>query len=316
MIYNEHPGVFQGGGMNRPKMSFFATVGVEYPEMIWDTNKISGHMETGNTALIKPGKRYHLYPGLKVKIIAKTKTVATVFNAQLAQEPVYEVEIIEGEFIGTHVYVMGLCLQGEAKNEQSDWDASAEIMHTGLVLEDDNPELAMQQFRLAYSISRDTRVLVGARVKLVKAGVPLPPTLVEAAAKMVTDKDESQAIAPKAPGFGKPLATPKEDAPESLTVDLLDTTWEHSRSGSYIYIYVKVRNTSGTTLNRLKVTASLEQQNNSIVSTEDSYLSPTVIEPSGVAMAKLMIPANSLIHHYNLTFETKGKEVKFKNRTR
>ena len=99
-------------------------------------------------------------------------------------------------------------------------------------------------------------------------------------------------------------------------MDLLDTTWEHSSSGSHIYIYVKVRNTSGTTLNRLKVTASLEQQDNSIVSTEYSYLEPTVIEPSGVALAKLMIRANPLIHHYNLTFETKGREVKFKNRTR
>jgi hypothetical protein len=316
MIYNEHPGVFQGGGIDRPKMSFFGTVGAEFPEMSWDTNKISGHMESGNTYLIKQGKRYHLHAGLKVKIIAKTKTVVTIFNAQLAQESVYEVEIIEGEFIGTHVYVMGLCLQGEAKYGKSDWDQSAEIMHTGLVLEDDNPELAIQQYKLAYSTSRDTRILIGARVKLVKAGVPLPPTFVEAAAKMVTDKYESQDIAPKAPGFGKPLATPKEDAPEALTVDLLDTTWEHSSSGGYIYIYVKVRNTSNTALHRLKVTASLEQQNNSIVSTDYSYLEPTIIESGGIAMAKLMITANPLIHHYNLTFEAKGREVKFKNRTR
>ena len=29
-----------------------------------------------------------------------------------------------------------------------------------------------------------------------------------------------------------------------------------------------------------------------------------------------MIRANSLIHHYNLTFETNGREVKFNSRTR
>ena len=176
----------------------------------------------------------------------------------------------------------------------------------------DNPRFAIMQFQ-RYSRSRNTYILAAAKKKLVEAGVPLPPTWAETMAEF---KVEPKDNAPKTPGFGKPLATPKEDAPEALTVDLLDTTWEHSSSGSYIYIYVKVRNTSGTTLNRLKVTASLEQQNNSIVSTEYSYLEPTVIEPRRVALAKLMIPANSLIHHYNLTFETRGKEVKFKNRTR
>ena len=122
---------------------------------------------------------------------------------------------------------------------------------------------------------------------------------------------------PETPGFGKPLSrtTPREQA-ETITVDLLDTSWEHSGTGSYIYIYVKVRNTSGTTINRLKVTASLEQQNNSIVSTEDSYLEPTIIESGGIGMAKLMVPANALIHHYNLSFEAKGREVKYTNRTK
>jgi len=121
---------------------------------------------------------------------------------------------------------------------------------------------------------------------------------------------------PKASGFGKPLSAPNENtATEALTVDLLDTTWEHSSSSNYIYIYAKVRNTSNTALKSLKVTATLEQQNNSIVSTDSSYLEPTIIEPGGVALAKLMITANPLIHHYNLTFEAKGREVKFKNRT-
>ena len=123
------------------------------------------------------------------------------------------------------------------------------------------------------------------------------------------DIDES-----KASGFGKPLAAPSENtATETLTVDLLDTTWE--TSSGYIYIYVKIRNTSNTALKYLKVTATLERQDNSLVLTDFSYLEPTIIESGGIALAKLMIKANPLIHHYNLTFEAKGRVVKFKNRT-
>ncbi len=124
------------------------------------------------------------------------------------------------------------------------------------------------------------------------------------------DIDES-----KASGFGKPLAPPPSEstATETLTVDLLDTTWE--TSGGYIYIYVKIRNTSNTALKYLKVTATLERQDNSLVLTDFSYLEPTIVESGAIALAKLMIKANPLIHHYNLTFEAKGREVKFKNRT-
>ena len=125
------------GGMD-VKLSFFGDVGAEFPEMIWDTNKISGHIEDGHTYLIKQGKRYRLHAGLKVKIIAKTRTQATLFNAQLVQEPLYEAEIAEGEFAGTHLYIRGLSLQQKAKHLQDDWDMSDDDMHTGLVLEDDN----------------------------------------------------------------------------------------------------------------------------------------------------------------------------------
>ncbi len=351
--YNDHSTRI-GMGFDQPKLSFFGDIGIEFPEMVTDVNRVTGHMEDGHTYLIKQGKRYRLHAGLKVKIIAKTRTQATLFNAQLVQEPVYEAEIAgdlpgisanagengprpvrrptnpgmlapkngraiaEGEFAGTHLYIRGLSLQQKAKHLQDDWDLSAEAIHIGLVFEDDNPKFAIAEYQYAYSVSTNTKILAAAKSKLAEAGVPLPKTMAEFMAKLgpmeeTKDKDDAE---PKTSGFGKPLATPKEDAPEALTVDLLDTTWEHSSSGSHIYIYVKVRNTSGTTLNKLKVTASLEQQNNSIVSTEYSYLEPTVIEPSGVALAKFMIPANSLIHHYNLTFETRGREVKFKNRTR
>ncbi len=315
--YNDHSTRI-GMGFDQPKLSFFGDIGIEFPEMVTDVNRVTGHMEDGHTYLIKQGKRYRLHAGLKVKIIAKTRTQATLFNAQLVQEPLYEAEIAEGEFAGTHLYIRGLSLQQKAKHLQDDWDLSAEAIHIGLVFEDDNPKFAIAEYQYAYSVSTNTKILAAAKSKLAEAGVPLPKTMAEFMAKLgpmeeTKDKDDAE---PKTSGFGKPLATPKEDAPEALTVDLLDTTWEHSSSGSHIYIYVKVRNTSGTTLNRLKVSASLEQQNNSIVSTEYSYLEPTVIEPGGVALAKLMIPANSLIHHYNLTFETRGREVKFKNRTR
>ena len=120
---------------------------------------------------------------------------------------------------------------------------------------------------------------------------------------------------PKASGFGKPLSAPPSEntATEALTVDLLDTTWE--TSGGYIYIYVKIRNTSNTALKYLKVTATLEREDNSLILTNFSYLEPTIIESGAIALSKLMIKANPLIHHYNLTFEANGREVKFKNRT-
>jgi len=143
----------------------------------------------------------------------------------------------------------------------------------------------------------------------------LPPTMAEAMAKMEETKDKDDAE-PKTSGFGKPLAAPKEES-EDLTVDLLDTSWEHSETGNYIYIYVKIRNTSGTTLKVLRVTATLEQQNNSIVSTAKDIMEPMTIAPNGTALAKLSCKANPLIHHYNLTFENADfKEVKFKNRTK
>ena len=100
-------------------------------------------------------------------------------------------------------------------------------------------------------------------------------------------------------------------------MDLIDTSWQPSETGNYIYIYVKICNTSGTTLKVLRVTATLEQQNNSIVSTAKDIMEPMTIAPNGTALAKLSCRANPLIHHYNLTFENADfKEVKFKNRTR
>jgi len=180
------------GGM-RAKLSFFGTIGVESPEMVWDMNKVSGHMEDGHTYLLKQGKRYRLHAGLKVKIIAKTRTVATLFNAQIVQAPLYEVEIAEGEFTGIHVYISGFDLQQKARHLQDDWDQSDGVMHTGLVLEDDNPKLAIAQYRFAYSLSSNTYVLAAAKKKLLEAGVPLPPTMAEAMAKMEETKDKDDA---------------------------------------------------------------------------------------------------------------------------
>ena len=206
-------------------------------------------------------------------------------------------------------------MQQKARHLQDDWDEYDGVMHTGLVLEDDNPKLAIAKYRFAYSLSSNTYVLAAAKKKLLEAGVPLLPTMAEAMAKMEETKDKDDAE-PKTSGFGKPLAAPKEES-EDLTVDLLDTSWEHSDTGNYIYIYVKIRNTSGTTLKVLRVTATLEQQNNSIVSTAKDIMEPMTIAPNGTALAKLSCKANPLIHHYNLTFENADfKEVKFKNRTK
>ena len=60
---------------------------------------------------------------------------------------------------------------------------------------------------------------------------------------------------PKAPEFSKPLAVPPKQKVKTLTVDLLDTTWEVSGTGDYIYIYGEVRDTSGVTIKALKMTA-------------------------------------------------------------
>ena len=65
---------------------------------------------------------------------------------------------------------------------------------------------------------------------------------------------------PKAPEFGKPLAVLPKQKVEALTVDLLDTTWEVSGTGNYIYIYGEVRNTSGVAIKALRMTALLEAQ--------------------------------------------------------
>jgi len=303
------PIVYNPTHSNSPKVSFFGVAGYENSEIPWNMNEVNGHMEDSHTYLAKPGKRYHLHAGLRVKIVAKCRTVTIIFNAQRVLEPWYEVEIAEGELAGIHLYIGGLSLQQKSKSLQNDWDEIAEVMHTGVVLEDDNPKLAINQYESVYSLGSDTRIREAAKRKLVEAGVPLPPTLAEIIAKRQNAKDDAR-------GFGKPLAAPKEDS-EDLSVDLIDTTWQPSETGNYIYIYVKIRNTSGTTLKVLRVTATLEQQNNSIISTAQDIMEPMTIAPNGTALAKLSCRANPPIHHYNLTFENADfKEVKFKNRTR
>lgn len=64
----ESYGIPIGVGGMRAKLSFFGTIGGESPEMVWDMNRVSGHMEDGHTYLLKQGKRYRLHAGLKVKI--------------------------------------------------------------------------------------------------------------------------------------------------------------------------------------------------------------------------------------------------------
>jgi hypothetical protein len=83
-------------------------------------------------------------------------------------------------------------------------------------------------------------------------------------------------------------------------------------SGNYTYIYVRIRNTSGKALKFLKVTATLEARDNSLISTEGGYMEPQTVEPNGVALVKLSSKTNPSVHHYNLSFESDGREVKFK----
>ena len=315
--------------MSAPRVVFIYDNVIASPDAFVDLGKFSAsNMEESQTYILSPQRRaYHLRAGTKVKVIAKTKTMHAISHAELLHIPIYEVEITEDSLAGTHVYLIGSSLQMKAALQIGGaWTSSDVSMHDALVMEDDNPAFALREYanilvtdQNVFSLPGRARpsVIALAREKLTAAGITPPEPLMQGGIKpgLHTMDVPEEEPAPVAPRFGKPLAAPKEES-KALTVDLLDTSWEHSSSGSYIYIYVKVRNTSGTTLNRLKVTASLEQQDNSIVSTEYTYLEPTVIEPSGVALAKLMVRANSLIHHYNLTFETKGREVKFNNRTR
>ena len=117
---------------------------------------------------------------------------------------------------------------------------------------------------------------------------------------------------PKAPEFGKPLAVLPKQKVEALTVDLLDTTWEVSGTGNYIYIYGEVRNTSGVAIKALRMTALLEAQGGALVSTEDAYATPRIIEPGDIATVKIMAHADPRIHHYNLKFESAGQNVKYR----
>jgi len=63
--YNDHSTRI-GMGFDQPKLSFFGDIGIEFPEMVTDVNRVTGHMEDGHTYLIKQGKRYRLHAGLKV----------------------------------------------------------------------------------------------------------------------------------------------------------------------------------------------------------------------------------------------------------
>jgi len=245
-----------------------------------------------------------------------------ISHAELLHIPIYEVEITEDSLAGTHVYVIGSSLQMKAAVQIGGaWTSSDVSMHDALVMEDDNPAFALREYTnilvtdqkvTAFSLPGRARpsVIALAKDRLIAAGITPPEPAMQLDAPLVVPKEPAPA-----PRFGKPLATPKEDAPEALTVDLIDTSWD--TSGSRIVVYVKVRNTSGIAIRVLRVTVTFEQQNNSIVSTEQDIMEPMTIEPNGTALAKLSCRANPLIHHYNLTFENADfKEVKFKNRTK
>ncbi len=298
------------------KPIFVYDIGPESPDAFTDLGKLNGsNLEESQTSILPQQKIYHLRAGTKVKVIAKTKTMSTIFNAQLLRIPIYEVEITEDGLAGTHVYISGISLQMKADHAQAAWTDHDLSMHNALVMEDDNPSFAIEQYRYLCMVTNAGRIVALAKDKLTAAGITPPEQF------RSPDKDDSEPApvipaTPRASGFGKPLAAPKEES-EDLTVDLLDSSWEHSDTGNYIYIYVKIRYTSGTTLKVLRVTATLEQQNNSIVSTAKDFMEPMTIAPKGTALAKLSCKANPLIHHYNLTFENADfKEVKFKNRTK
>jgi len=55
------PLIYNPMGVLLPKLSFFGDVGFEFPEMIRDLNRVTGHMEDGHTHLFEQGKQYYLH---------------------------------------------------------------------------------------------------------------------------------------------------------------------------------------------------------------------------------------------------------------
>jgi hypothetical protein len=294
LLYTENTAAVQAG--SQPcNVAFFSQMAGESPKIYFSYNKPSGNLEDQRTSLVPEGKRYVLKAGTKVKVISKAKVFATIVNAQLVQEPIYEIELLEEPFQGAHLYIRGTALQQRARQLQDDWDFNALRLHTGAVLEADNPKFAIEVYKTVYSQSANAKLVAAAKAKLIEAGVPLPPAM--------------------GPNLGKPAGAAQSEPNDESKIALLD--YNDNIMYGWHWVYALVRNDAGKPLRYLKMTVLYLSSDDRLLHTHDAYAEPDVIQPGESASIKVATNENvDRIHHFKLTFQAGGRSVKYIKPTR
>jgi hypothetical protein len=124
--------------------------------------------------------------------------------------------------------------------------------------------------------------------------------------------DEPEVAAKPAENRVRENQSDREESDDRIT--LLDMTWERRSTGS-VRAYIRVKNTTGTTFNKVHVTFMFETASGSLLNTENSRLDPSIIEPGDVATAEaLVLDASTDIDHFTVKFESEGKTVRYKRR--
>ncbi len=109
--------------------------------------------------------------------------------------------------------------------------------------------------------------------------------------------------------------TTEPDNEQELSVAIVDHT-EGLVDGRY-KIYIEIRNSSGTTLRFLKMTALYKTSSNRLLHTDWAFANPRTVKPGETTVIELSTSENvDSIHHYDVKFESSNRNVKFTLPTR
>jgi hypothetical protein len=297
---------------------------VFYPEACFESlesltpfmkpHEFDGHLGRTPTIQMPQAKRYLVQAGTEAKIIDKAGICYDIVLGQERKIPIYKVEITGGLLQGRQLFCRGLALQQEAHARAEPWSMEDYHIHTLVMLEADNPEYVLAQYKSKYIFGSDKYIsFLTARFQ---AHHMEPPKAERQAFQKQMSSDSAEPVADQSgtEATSKPDRSSQRDEDnlpakkenQRPTIAILEQTGGHTKYGGMVPNYevvVIVRNTSSQPLKLLTMTVLLRRADNSLIGTEARVADVRTLEPGDTSTIKMDTGANlDEIDHYDLRF--------------
>jgi hypothetical protein len=120
--------------------------------------EVDGHLDRTPTMQLAQTNRYLLQAGTRVRIIDKASTCYDLVFGQEHRVPIFKIEVVSGPLQGKQLYARGVALQQETKNNAEPWTMEDVSLHSLIVLESDNPEYVLAQYKQKYMVFSEKHI--------------------------------------------------------------------------------------------------------------------------------------------------------------